>query len=321
MRKVVVNQPGGPEAMQVVEEATPQPQAGQVLVRVTAAGVNFMDIYQRSGMYQVPLPIALGAEGAGVVEAVGQGVTEIHEGDRVAWMQGPGSYASHVLQPAARLAPIPDGVSDEQAAAVLLQGVTAHVLTHRTYPLKAGERCLIHAAAGGVGLLLCQMAKMLGAQVIGTTSTEAKARLAREAGADEVILYTQRDFITEVRRITAGQGVNVVYDSVGKDTFDGSLSCLAPLGYLVLFGQSSGFVPPFEIQRLAAGSYFLTRPMVFAYLPTRQDLLRHAEAVFDWVKADKLHARIDRTYPLDEVAEAHRALSGRQTSGKVLLKP
>jgi NADPH:quinone reductase len=321
MRKVIVYEPGAPEVMQVVDEPTPTPQAGQALVRVSAAGVNFMDIYQRSGMYKTPLPLALGAEGAGVVEAVGPGVTEVRPGDRVAWTQGPGSYATHVLQPAARLAPIPVGLSDEQAAAVMLQGLTAHVLTHSTYPLKPGDRCLIHATAGGVGLLLCQMAKMAGAHVIGTTSTEEKARLARTAGADEVILYTQHDFAAEVRRITGGQGVNVVYDSVGKDTFDGSLSSLAPLGYLVLFGQSSGFVPPFDIQRLAAGSLFLTRPMMFAYMTTREQFLRHTAEVFDWVQTGKLHVRIDRTYPLDAVADAHRALAGRATSGKVLLKP
>jgi NADPH2:quinone reductase len=212
-------------------------------------------------------------------------------------------------------------LSDEQAAAVMLQGLTAHVLTRSTYPLKPGDRCLIHAAAGGVGLLLCQMSKMAGAHVIGTTSTEEKARLARAAGADEVILYTQHDFAAEVRRITGGQGVNVVYDSVGKDTFDGSLSSLAPLGYLVLFGQSSGFVPPFDIQRLAAGSLFLTRPMMFAYMTTREQFLRHTAEVFDWVQTGKLHVRIDHIYPLDEVVDAHRAMAGRATSGKVLLKP
>jgi NADPH:quinone reductase len=321
MQRIMVYEYGGPEVMKLEAAPTPQPGPGQALVKVAAAGVNFMDIYQRSGMYRNPLPIALGGEGAGTVQAVGPGVNEVKAGDRVAWMSGPGGYASETLAAADRLVPVPEGISLEQAAAVLLQGTTAHVLSRAAYPVKPGDRCLLHAAAGGVGLLLTQMIKMAGGYVIGTTSTQEKAQMAREAGADEIILYTQTDFESEVKRITGGQGVSVVYDSVGKDTFDKSLACLAPLGHMVLFGQSSGFVPPFEIRRLAERSLWLTRMMVYPYISTQDLLLQHCGEVLDWVAAGKLRVHINRTYPLAQAAEAHRALAGRETLGKLLLIP
>jgi NADPH:quinone reductase len=322
MQVVIVHQHGGPEELRLEERPTPQPGPGQALVQMAATGVNFVEIYQRKGMYSVKLPLAMGGEGAGTVTAVGPGVTEVKPGDRVAFLSGLGAYATACLVPAAAAVPIPEGVSFEQAAAVMVQGVTAHVLAHATYPLKPGARCLVHAAAGGVGLLLCQVAKMAGAFVIGTTSSAEKAQLARAAGADEMILYTEQDFEAEVQRITGGQGVQVVYDSVGKDTFDKSLNCLAPLGYMVSYGQSSGFPPPFDIQRLAGmRSLFLTRPSVFAYVRERSQLLRHAEAVLSWVRDGPLKVRIDRTYPLAQAAAAHEALAGRKTSGKLLLIP
>ena len=322
MKAVLLYEYGGPEVLKLEERPTPAPEAGQALVEVAAVGVNFVEVYQRRGMYRLPLPGGIGGEGAGTVLAVGPEVTTVRPGDRVAWLAGSGSYATHAVVSVDKLAPIPAAVSFQQAAAVMVQGVTAYVLTHRTYQLKPGDRCLVHAAAGGVGRLLCQMARMCGAQVIGTVSTAAKARVARAAGADETIIYTEQDFEAEVRRITAGQGVNVVYDSVGKDTFDKSLACLAPLGYLVLFGQSSGFVPPFDIGRLAAGgSLFLTRPSVFHYVADRQQFLHHAGQVLNWVAEGKLRLHIDRTYPLAQAAAAHVALESRQTTGKLLLIP
>jgi NADPH2:quinone reductase len=321
MQRIMVHEYGGPEVLKLEETATPSPGPGQALVTVAAIGVNFVEIYQRSGMYKNPLPIAIGGEGAGIVQGVGEGVSDVKPGDRVAWLGGSGSYATEVILPAERLVPIPTSVSLEQAAAVVLQGTTAHVLIHATYLVKPGDRCLVHAAAGGVGLLLCQMIKMAGGYVIGTTSTAAKADMARQAGADEVILYTQQDFEAEVKRITENEGVSVVYDSVGKDTFDRSLASLRPLGYMVLFGQSSGFVPPFDIRRLAAGSLSLTRPTVFTYVRTRDRLLHHSGAVLDCVAAGTLHVHIGRTYPLARAADAHRALAGRETTGKVLLIP
>ncbi|MBI4240217.1 MAG: quinone oxidoreductase [Candidatus Rokubacteria bacterium] len=322
MKAVRVHQPGGPEVMKLDELPTPAPGAGQARVKIEAAGVNFIDIYQRSGLYKGPLPFGLGLEGAGTVEAVGPNVSEVKVGDRVAWTGVPGSYATHNLIPAERLVVLPAKLSFQDGAAAMLQGMTAHYLSHSTYPLKPGDTCLIHAAAGGVGLLLCQMAKMRGARVIGTVSTDAKAKLAREAGADEVILYTQQDFEAEVKRVTGGKGVNVVYDSVAKDTFDKSLNCLAPRGYLVLFGQSSGPLPPFDAQMLAAkGSLFLTRPSLNTYTASRQELLQRAGEVLGWIGAGKLRLRVERTFPLAEAAEAHKALAGRQTTGKVLLLP
>ncbi len=322
MQVVIVHQHGGPEVLHLEDRPTPQPGPGQALVRLAATGVNFVEIYQREGMYSMKLPFALGSEGAGTVTAVGPGVTGVKPGDRVVFMGGQGTYATECLVPVAAAAPIPEGVSFEQAAAVMLQGVTAHVLAHDTFHLKPGDRCLVHAAAGGVGLLLCQIAKMAGAFVIGTTSTEEKAQLARTAGADEMILYTEQDFEAEVQRITGGQGVQVVYDSVGKDTFDKSLNCLAPLGYMVSYGQSSGFPPPFDIQRLAGmRSLFLTRPSVFAYVRERSQLMRHTEAVLGMMRDGRLKVRIDRSFPLAEASAAQAALTSRKTSGKLLLIP
>lgn len=322
MKVVRIHQHGGPEVMQLDELPTPEPGAGQVRVKVEAAGVNFIDIYQRSGAYKGALPFALGLEGAGTVEAVGPGVTEVRVGDRVAWKDVAGSYATHVLAPAGSLVVLPEQIGFQEAAAAMLQGLTAHYLSHSTYPLKPGDVCVIHAAAGGVGQLLCQMAKMRGATVIATVGNEEKARLARERGADHVIIYTQQDFEAEVKRLTDGRGVNVVYDSVGKDTFDRSLNCLAWRGYMVLFGQSSGAVPPFDPQILnAKGSLFLTRPSLGHYTATREELLQRASDVLGWIASGRLKLRIDRTYPLTEAAQAHQDLASRRTSGKLLLLP
>jgi len=305
---VVVNEQGGPEVLKLEERPTPQPGAGQALVKVAAVGVNFQDIYRRSGLYKVPLPFYPGSEGAGVVTVVGPGVTEVKPGDRVAWLDASGSYASEAIIAADKLMLLPQGLSFEAAAAVMLQGLTAYVLTHEAYRLQPGESCLVHAAAGGVGLLLCQMAKMIGARVIGTTSTEAKAEKAREAGANEVILYTTQDFESEVKRI--------------KDTFDKSLNCLATRGYMVLFGQSSGLVPLFDIQRLSGPrSLFLTRPMLFDYVRDRAALQHHSNVLLDWVLTGRLKVHIHRAYPLTQVAESHKALASRQTTGKLLLVP
>jgi NADPH2:quinone reductase len=322
MQVVRVHEHGGPEAMKFEELPTPDPGPGEARLKVEAAGVNFVDIYQRSGLYRGPLPLALGKEGAGTVEAVGPNVTGVTVGDRVAWNDVQGSYATHVLARADRLVVLPAGIGMQEAAAAMLQGLTAHYLSHSTYPLRPGDTCLVHAAAGGVGLLLCQMAKMRGARVIGTVSTEEKARLAREAGADETILYTRQDFLTEARRLTGGRGVSVVYDSVGKDTFDKSLDCLAKRGYLVLFGQSSGPVAPVDPQILnAKGSLFLTRPSLVNYVETREELLERANDVLGWIAAGRLRLRIDGTYPLREAATAHRDLASRRTTGKLLLLP
>jgi len=322
MRAIRVHQYGGPEAMRLEDLPTPAPGAGQVLVRIEAAGVNFIDVYQRTGLYKGALPVPLGLEAAGVVEAVGAGATGVKVGDRVAWTSVPGSYATHNLVPADRLVPLPAGVDARTGAAAMLQGMTAHYLSHSTYPLKPGDTCLVHAAAGGVGLLLCQMAKRAGARVIGTVSTEDKARLAREAGAAEVILYTRQDFEAEVTRITGGKGVQVVYDSVAKDTFDKGLSCLAPRGYMVLYGQSSGPIGPLDPQILSAkGSLFLTRPTLVHHILTREELLKRAGEVLGWIQKGQLKLRIGATFPLADAAEAHRQLEGRQTTGKVLLIP
>ena len=316
---------GGPEVMTLAELPTPTAGPGEVLVRVAAAGVNFIDIYQRSGQYPLPLPIALGSEGAGLVEAVGEGDPEAPRfavGDRVAWAMVPGSYATHVVVPAARLVPVPAGLGLPLAAAAMLQGMTAHFLAHATYRLGPADTCLVHAAAGGVGLLLCQMAKRAGARVIGTVSTDEKAALARSAGADEIILYTQVDFVAEARRLTAGKGVDVVYDSVGLTTFDKSLDSLRPRGMVVLFGQSSGAVPPVDLQHLARkGSLFATRPRLDHYLATRAELLERAGAVLAAAAAGELTVRVGATFPLAQAARAHEELAGRKTTGKVLLIP
>jgi NADPH:quinone reductase len=322
MKAIRVHEFGGPDVMRLDELPTPAPGPGQALVQVEAAGVNFIDIYRRSGTYKMQLPFIVGSEGAGVVESVGPGVSEVRDGDRVAWREAAGSYATHALVAANELVPLPDKLSARDGAAAMLQGMTAHYLTHSTYPLQAGDTMVIHAAAGGVGLLVCQMAKMRGARVIGTTSTEEKAALAREAGADEVILYTQQDFEPEVKRLTDGKGVNVVYDSVGKDTFDESLNCLMPRGYMVLFGGSSGQVPPLDPQILnAKGSLYLTRPSLGNYVATREELLQRAGDVLGWIADGTLKLRIHETYPLADAAKAHADLAGRKTTGKLLLMP
>jgi NADPH2:quinone reductase len=322
MRAIRVNQYGGPEALAWEEQPTPKPEAGQALVRLEAVGVNYIDIYQRTGLYKVPLPFTLGLEGAGVVEAVGSGVSEVRVGERVAYQGIQGSYATHAVVPAARLVALPAGLDARIGAAAMLQGMTAHYLVHDTYPLKPGETALVHAAAGGVGLLLIQMAKRLGARVLGTVSTPEKARLAKEAGADEVIQYTTEDFEAAVKRLTGGRGVQVVYDSVGKTTFERSLNVLAPRGTLVLYGQASGPVPPVDLGILAGkGSLYVTRPTLGHYVATREELLRRAGQVLGWIRAGELKLRIEHTFPLAQAAEAHRALEGRKTTGKVLLIP
>jgi NADPH2:quinone reductase len=322
MRVVVVEQPGGPEQLRIVEMPKPEPAPGQALVKIAAAGVNFIDIYHRTGLYKVDPPITLGMEGAGVVEAVGGGVTEVAPGDRVAYAMARGSYAEYAVVPAWMLVKLPPALDFQSAAAAMLQGMTAHYLTHSTYPLKAGDSCLIHAAAGGVGLLLVQMAKMRGARVFGTVSTPAKAELARQAGADVVILYTEQDFLEVVRRETNGRGVDVVYDSVGAATWEKSLDCLRPRGMMVSFGNASGPVPPFQPLILSQkGSLFLTRPTLGHYTATREELLWRAGDVLGWVQDGRLKLRIERVYKLEEAAEAHRALESRATSGKLLIVP
>jgi NADPH:quinone reductase len=321
MRAIRPKTTGGPELLVPEDFPTPVPAAHEVLVRVVAAGVNFIDVYHLQGLYPLPLPLAIGLEGAGIVEAVGAAVSGLRVGERVAWASAAGSYASHLVAPADKLLPVPEGVATEVAAGLLLQGMTAHYLTQAVFPLRAGHIALIHAAAGGVGLLLVQLAKRAGAEVIGTVSTEAKAALAKQAGADHLINYTAADFVAEVKRITSGRGVDVVYDSVGRATFDGSLACLALRGMLALYGQSSGVVPPLDPARLAKGSYFLTRPSLFAYTATRAELLARAGDVFAWVAAGQLAVRIERTFPLGQAADAHRALTSRATTGKVLLIP
>jgi NADPH2:quinone reductase len=322
MKAIQVKQPGGPEAMEVVELPVPQPKANEAVVKLAATGVNFIDCYFREGRYKAPLPITLGQEGAGVVTAVGADVNSVKVGDRVAWTAVHGSYAEYAAVPADKLVPIPQGVSDHQAAAVMLQGMTAHYLSYDTYPLKRGETALVHAAAGGVGLLLTQMAHNIGARVIATVSTEEKAKLAREAGADEIILYTQVDFEAETKRITGGKGVDVVYDSVGKTTFDKGLNILRPRGMMVLFGGSSGAVPPFDLVVLSQkGSLYVTRPTLFQYIATREELVARSGAVFGMMAAGKLELRIEHRYPLAEASRAHRDLEGRKTTGKLLLIP
>lgn len=321
MRAVRVAEVGGPEAMQVEDIPEPEPGEGQARVRLTAAGVNFIDVYFRSGQYPMQTPFTLGQEGAGVVDAVGPGVSEVAEGDRVAYTGVAGSYAEAAVVPVDSLVPVPESIELQTAAAVMLQGMTAHYLTTTTYPLASGHKALVHAGAGGVGLLLTQMAKRLAATVYTTVSTEEKAQLSRQAGADEVIRYTEQDFVEEVRRLAPG-GMDVVYDSVGKDTFDGSLRSLGPRGMMVLYGQSSGAVEPVDPQRLAAGgALFLTRPSLKHYVTSREWLLWRASDVFDWIEAGQLEVRIGETHPLDDAALAHRRLEGRQTTGKVLLLP
>lgn len=322
MKAIVVENYGAPDVLTYTEADKPTPQTGEALIKVEAIGLNFIDVYHRTGLYPLPLPFIPGMEAAGTVEAIGEGVTEVAVGDRVAYAMNAGAYAEYTTVPVWKLVNIPAGVSAEQAAATMLQGMTAHYLVTSVYPLKAGETALIHAAAGGVGLLLIQMVKNIGARAIGTVSTTAKAELARAAGADEVILYNEQDFAAETRRLTEGKGVAVVYDSVGKDTFMQSLNCLAPRGMLALFGQSSGSVPAFDPGLLAQkGSLFLTRPSLAQYAATREELLWRAGDLFNWIKEGKLHLRIEKTFPLAAAAEAHRQLEGRQTTGKVVLLP
>lgn len=321
MKAVRVYQVGGPEVLTHEDVPMPEPGAGQALVQIESIGLNYIDTYHRSGLYAAPLPVTPGMEAAGVVAAVGEGVTAVQVGDRVAYCMVLGAYADYAVVPAEKLVPLPDHISSELAAAVLLQGMTAHYLAFSTYPLKPGDRALVHAAAGGVGLLLVQMAKRAGAVVIGTVSTEEKAELAGGAGADAVIRYTEVDFEGEVRRLTDGRGVDVVYDSVGRDTFDRSLNCLRPRGLMALFGQSSGPVPPVDLQILnAKGSLFATRPTLGHYMATRSELMSRAGDVLMWTAAGELDVRIDRVLPLSRAEEAHRLLEGRETAGKVLLR-
>lgn len=322
MKAIQVKETGGPEQMQLVDIPIPQPGPKEALLKVAASGVNFIDVYFRTGLYKADLPMTLGNEAAGVVEAVGAEVTEVRPGDRVVYAMARGSYAEHAVVPAWQLVKLPDRIDFSSAAAAILQGMTAHYLTHSTFPLKQGQTCLVHAAAGGTGRLIVQMAKMRGARVLGTTSTEAKAALAREAGIDEVIFYNKQDFEAEVKRLTGGQGVDVVYDSVGAPTYMQGLNCLRPRGMMVLFGQSGGKVPPLDPAILnAKGSLFLTRPNLGHYCATRDELLWRAGDVLQWVASGKLKLAIDRTYPLSQAAQAHRDLESRATAGKILLIP
>ena len=322
MRAIRVHAPGGADALRVDEVPVPSPGPGQALIRVEAAGVNFIDVYHRTGLYKVPLPATLGREAGGTVEAVGAGVSTVREGDRVVSESVLGGYADYALVPAERVVPLPGRVTARLGAAAMLQGLTAHYLVNSTHSLRRDDACLVHAAAGGVGLLLCQMATRRGARVIATVSTEEKAALAREAGASDVILYTREEFAPAVRRLTGGAGVRVVYDSVGRTTFRGSLECLAPRGLMVLYGQSSGPVEPLDPQILAQrGSLFLTRPTLAHYTATRQELLDRAGEVLRDVADGSLHVRIGREFPLDQAAEAQRELEGRRTTGQVLLLP
>jgi NADPH2:quinone reductase len=321
MKAVRVHQVGGPDVLRYEEVPIPTAGPGQVLVKIEAIGLNFLDCYYRSGLYNVPLPFTPGSEAAGTVTAIGSNVTTIRLGDRVSYAPLIGAYAEYAVVAADRLIPVPDSVDLRTAAAVTLQGMTAHYLTTSTCPLKQGDTALIHAAAGGVGLLLVQVAKMKGARVFGTVSTPEKAKLSREAGADEVILYGEQDFEAEVMRLTGGKGVNAVYDAVGKTTFDKSVNCVGVRGVLALFGQSSGPVPPFELSRLAKNAIFLTRPGLGHYVAAREELLQRASDVFKWVQSGHLHVRISRTLALRDAVEAHRLLEGRQTTGKVLLMP
>ncbi len=322
MHAIRVHQTGGPEVLRYESIERPSPGPGQALARIDAAGVNFVEVYQRTGLYKAPLPFIPGSEAGGTVVEVGTGVTAVRVGDRVASQSFAGSYAEFSLAPAERLVKLPDGVSTRLGAAVMLQGMTAHYLACSTFPLASGHTCLVHAAAGGVGLLLCQIARRRGARVIGTVSTEEKASVAREAGAHEVILYTQQDFQAETMRLTGQGGVDVVYDSVGRTTFAKGLDCLAPRGMMVLYGQSSGPVGPFDPQILnQKGSLFLTRPSLGHYVATRAELLERASAVLGWVADGSLKVRVGREFPLAAAPEAHRELEGRKTIGKVLLIP
>jgi NADPH2:quinone reductase len=322
MKAIQVKQTGGPEVLQLSDLPVPQPKPNEAVVKIAASGVNFIDVYQREGRYSVPLPFVLGQEGAGVVTDIGPEVKSVKSGDHVAWCGVLGSYAEYTAVPGERLVPVPQSVGDQQAAAAMLQGMTAHYLSHDTFPLKRGQTALIHAAAGGVGALLVQMAHNIGARVIATVSTEEKAEIAREAGADEVILYNKIDFETETKRLTGGKGVDVVYDGVGKTTFEKGLNVLRPRGMMALFGGSSGPVPPFDpIQLSQKGSLYLTRPTLVHYIASTEELRMRANAVFKMISDGKLKIRIAHTYPLAEAQQAHRDLEGRKTTGKFLLIP
>ena len=322
MKAILITQTGGPEVMNYADVPTPQPKPNEALVKIAAAGVNFIDVYQREGRYKVALPFVLGQEASGTVQAVGSEVKNVKPGDRVAYTGVLGSYAEYAAVPADRLVKVPDQVDDRQAAAVMLQGMTAHYLADDTYPARKGETALVHAAAGGVGLLLVQMLHNNGVRVIGTVSTDEKARLAKNAGADDVILYTRSDFESETRRLTGGRGVDVVYDSVGKTTFDKGLNILRPRGMMVLFGGSSGPVAPVDpILLTQKGSLFLTRPSLTHYIITTEELQNRAAAVFQMIAAGQLHLRIEHIYKLADAQQAHRDLEGRKTTGKLLLIP
>ena len=322
MKAIRIHAAGGPEVMRLDDVPEPTPKAGEVVVKVDAAGLNYIDVYFRSGLYKADYPLTLGLEAGGTVTAVGPNVSEVKVGDAVAYTGVPGAYAQLAVVPAARLVVLPPGVGTRQGAAAMLQGMTAHYLACSTYPLKKGDTCLVHAAAGGVGLLLCQIAKMRGARVIGTVSTDEKAKLAREAGADEVIIYTRQDFEAEVKRLTDGKGVQVVYDAVGKTTWDKSLNSLAPRGLIALYGQSSGPIGQIDPQILnTKGSLFLTRPSLNHHIAGRDELQSRAGEVLGWIRDGKLRLRTEFEFPLKDAAEAHRALEGRKTTGKVLLVP
>jgi NADPH2:quinone reductase len=322
MKAIRIHAPGGPEVMRLDDAPEPTPKAGEAVVKVDAAGLNYIDVYFRSGLYKAEYPLTLGLEAGGTVTAVGANVSEVKVGDKVAYTGVPGAYAEYAAVPAARLVVLPTGVSTRQGASAMLQGITAHYLATSTYPLKKGDTCLVHAAAGGVGLLLCQMARMRGARVLGTVSTDEKAKLAREAGADETIIYTRQDFEAEVKRLTDGKGVQVVYDAVGKTTWDKSLNSLAPRGLIALYGQSSGPIGQIDPQILnAKGSLFLTRPSLNHHIASREELQSRAGEVLGWIASGKLKMRMEFEFPLKDAAQAHRALEGRQTTGKVLLVP
>jgi NADPH2:quinone reductase len=322
MKAIQVSKTGGPEALTLVDLPVPKPKANEAVVKIAASGINFIDIYFREGRYPASVPFVDGQEGAGVVTEVGNEVKLFRPGDRVAYCGVLGSYAEYAAVPAERLVAVPNGVDDRSAAAAMLQGMTAHYLIHHSYPLRAGESAVVHAAAGGVGLLLVQLAKHAGARVIATVGTDEKADLARGAGADEVIVYTRQDFEAETKRITGGKGVDVVYDGVGKDTFEQDLNVLRPRGYLVLFGASSGAVPPFDLLRLSQkGSLFITRPSLGAYIATRKELEMRAEDILGMVAEGKLRLRIGKEYKLEEASQAHRDLEGRRSTGKLLLIP
>jgi NADPH2:quinone reductase len=322
MKAIQVQKNGGPEVLTLVDIPAPKPKPNEAVVKISAAGVNFIDVYFRNGHYPSTLPFTIGQEGSGIVSEVGADVKTFKPGDRVAYTGIRGSYAEYAAVPADRLVLLPPGITEQQAAAAMLQGMTAHYLVHDTYPLKKGETALIHAAAGGVGLLLVQMAKNIGARVIATVGTQEKAKLAREAGADDVILYAQQDFEVETKRLTDGKGVHVIYDGVGKTTFDKDLEVLRQRGYLVLFGASSGPVPPFDLAKLGhKGSLFITRPTLVHHMATNEELQKRATDVLTMIATGKIKLRIEHIYPLKEVQQAHRDLEARKTTGKLLLIP